>query len=378
MISFLPVLENEPGTYVFFAFAVTALIQLLFVLLIYGRMAFFKQAVDKAPFRGGVSVIIAARNEAQNLYANLPAILEQDFPEFEVIVVNHQSMDESQYILDAYKQQYPHLKTIEVQRSEHLKFGKKLPLTIGIKGAKYEHLLFTDADCNPAGRKWLSSMAGKFDETKEIVVGYGPYKKKKGLLNKFIRFDTAWIGLNYFSFARSGMPYMGIGRNMAYTKSVFNSVNGFKSHYSLSSGDDDLFIQEAARKGNYTININPESYCYSDAADTWKGWYKQKSRHYTTAEKYKVFKKLMLGIYPLSLLLMLLSFVILLFNANFIWLTLASFIFVLAFKWIIIGLAFKRLQENAFIRWLPLWDIVYVVWTTIMYYSADRTDNKRW
>lgn len=378
MDSFLPVLDYDPGTYLFFAFALMAFVQLIFVLFVYGRLAFYKAPEMKTEFNEGISVIIAARNEAHNLFKNLPGILEQNYPKFEVIVINHQSMDESSYILDAYRQQYPHLRIIEVQKNDHLKYGKKLPLTIGIKGAKYEHLLLTDADCKPASREWIRSMARGFAENKEIVLGYGPYIRLKGMLNRFIRFDTAWIAMNYLSFARSGMPYMGIGRNMAYTKGVFESVKGFKSHYSISSGDDDLFIQEAARKKNYTINIDPDSFCYSVPATSWEGWFRQKSRHYTTSEKYKVFKKTMLGIYPLSLLLMVVSFVILLFNANFIWITLALFAFVLGIKWLILGKAFKRLHETSFIAWLPLWDIVYAVWTPIMFYSADRTDNKRW
>ena len=290
-MKFLPEFGIDVSTIVFCCFAFFAFIQLIFTILIYGRIAFHKQKAINH-HNEGVSIIIAARNESKNLFKNLPHILSQDYPNFEVVVVNHQSIDDSQYILDAYKREYHNLRVIEVKKSTHLKYGKKLPLTIAIKGAKYDKLLFTDADCIPASSNWLSKMTAQFSDKKEIILGYAPYSKTKGFLNAIIRFDTAWIALNYFSFAKSRLPYMGVGRNLAYTRQAFNKVSGFKSHYSLSSGDDDLFIQDAAKKKNYSITIDPETYCYSKAPKSWNEWFNQKSRHYTTTPKYRVIKKL--------------------------------------------------------------------------------------
>ena len=295
-----------------------------------------------------------------------------------VIVVNHQSIDDSQYVLNALERQYPKLSTVKVERSQHLKYGKKLPLTLGIKRAKYEHMLFTDADCKPASNQWIKGMVANFSKKKQIVLGYGPYEKRKGLLNFLIRFDTAWIAMNYMSMAKSGLPYMGIGRNMAYTKKVFDNVNGFKSHYAISSGDDDLFIQEAAKKRNYTINNNPDSYSYSPAPKTWKEWFNQKSRHYTTSERYKVIKKLMLGIYPLTLILLNISFVILLLDPNFFWITLASYLLLLIIKWIILGRAMSQLNEKRFIVFMPIMDIVYAILAPTMYYAIDKKELEKW
>lgn len=377
MIEFLPVLDFNVPTYIFVVFCIMALAQFLHLILVFSRLAFHKDR-SAAQKLEGVSILIAARNESENLFKNLPFILDQDYPEFEVIVINHQSLDDSKYILDTYARDHKNLKVISLERSQHLKYGKKLPLTIGIKGAKYNTLLFTDADCKPAGNQWLKSMSSHFTDKHQIVLGYGPYIKTKGLLNKIIRFDTAWIAMSYLSMAKAKMPYMGIGRNMAYTKEVFESVSGFKSHYSLSSGDDDLFIQEAAKKKNYTINIDPESFCHSRPSTTWSEWIKQKSRHYTTSERYKVIKKLMLGIYPLSLLIMMISFVTLLFDSNYIWITLAIFTFVLIIKWIILGRSFSKLKESKFIALLPLLDIAYAILTPIMYYAIDKTDKNKW
>lgn len=377
MVEFLPVLDFSIATMTFVTFCTMALTQLTFSLLVFSKLSFKRQR-KKEKNHDGVSILIAARNESENLFKNLPFILDQDYPKYEVIVINHQSLDDSKYILDTYARDHKNLKVISIERSQHMKYGKKLPLTIGIKGAKYNNLLFTDADCKPHGNQWLKSMASHLNDKHQIVLGYGPYIKTKGLLNKIIRFDTAWIAMNYLSMAKAKIPYMGIGRNMAYTKNVFENVNGFKSHYSISSGDDDLFIQEAAKKGNYTINIEPESFSYSKPCSTWTQWIKQKSKHYTSSERYKVIKKLMLGIYPFSLLIMTISFVTLLFDSTFTWITLAIFTFILLVKWIILGRSFSKLKESKFIALLPLLDIAYAIITPIMYYAIDKTNKKKW
>lgn len=377
MYQFLPTFDWDIPTLIFLSFAGFAFLQLLLLLFFYARIAFHKNKPIEQN-SSGVSVIIAARNDAHNLMENLPFILEQEHPNFEVIVVNHQSTDDTFYILNAIQRQYPHLRVINVEKSQHLKYGKKLPLTLGIKGAKYEKILFTDADCRPNSRYWLAKMSAHINEPKEIVLGYGPLDHRKGFLNALIRFDTTWIALNYMAFAKAGVPYMGVGRNMGYTRTVFNRVNGFKSHYSLSSGDDDLFIQDAGTRKNTTINLDPDTFMASPSAASWESFIRQKSRHYTTSGHYRVIKKLLLGIYPLSLLLMLGTFVTLLLNNEFRWLALAVFLFVLIIKWIILGRAFAKLKAKKFIKWLPLLDIFYALWTPTLYYSVDKSDKNKW
>ena len=356
-----------------------AFINLFYTFIILGRLAFYKEPTklsdDQLP---PVSIIIAARNESDNLYENIPYLLQQNYPEYEIIVINNQSIDDSAYLLNAFTQQFENVRVIEVNRSQHIKPGKKLPLTLGIKGAKYEHLLFIDADCKPTSNTWIKSMASNFVTGKELVIGYGPYTKEKGFLNRVIRFDTSWIAVSYFSMALAKLPYMGVGRNMAYTKTLFNSVNGFKSHYSLPSGDDDLFIQEAAKKRNYAINIDQHSYSYSAPHSTWSGWIRQKTRHYSTSNRYSRFKKIMLGVYPASLLLVIFSFIILMFDADFRWLTLASFLFLTFLKWWIQGRCFIKLNENSFVKYLPLWDLFYTILMPVIYYSSDKKEVNKW
>ena len=375
----IPNLEFSIFTIFFSVFIFFLLLQFFYVTFIHAKFAFFQEiTTDSSHTLLPISIIIAARNESDNLYENLPAILTQDYPEFEVIVVNNQSIDDSGWLLTAFSRQYANLRIVELGRNRHLRPGKKFPITLGVKAAKYEHLLFTDADCKPSSNQWIRQMSSGFLTTKQIVIGYGPYFKEKGFLNRLIRFDTAWIGVNYFSMALAKLPYMGVGRNLAYTKKVFESVNGFKSHYALPSGDDDLFIQQAAKKSNYTININPETYCYSSAAPTWSRWIRQKTRHYSTSSRYQVIKKSLLGIYPVSLIIMWFSFVPLLFNENFRISSTILFSLILLYKWLVQGRCLSRLKEKGFVRYFLFWDLFYALLMPVLYYISERQKYYKW
>ena len=355
-----------------------ASIQFLYVTIVFGRLALYKEEEKKPQALPPISIIIAARNESDNLYENLPYILTQDYPEFEVIIVNNQSVDDSTWLLKALCLQHKNLRVVEIAKNKHLLPGKKLPITLGVKGAKYENMLFTDADCRPASNHWLRIMAGSFSEKKEIVLGYAPYYKTKGIINKIIRYDTAFIGVSYLSLALVKLPYMGVGRNLAYSKKVFDTVRGFKSHYSLPSGDDDLFIQEAAVNNNYTIQLSPDSFCFSMPATTWKSWIRQKTRHYTTSSRYNFIKKALLGIYPISLLMTWISFVILLSNANWWIIGLIIFSILLIIKWLIQGKCLRKLNEKRFAVAFPLWDLGHALLMPIMYNFSDHKRYKKW
>ncbi len=363
---------------IFLIFLFFVAIQLSYVVFIFLRLAFFKEKKSVASTLMPISIIIAARNESDNLYDNLPFILTQDYPEFEVIIVNNQSVDDSAWLLKALCIQHKNLKVVEIAKNKHLLPGKKLPITLGVKAAKYEKMVFTDADCKPASNQWLRIMSETFTEKNQIILGYAPYFRTKGIINRIIRYDTAFIGASYLSFALAKIPYMGVGRNLAYTKKVFESVRGFKSHYSLPSGDDDLFIQEAAVNQNYTIQISPETFCYSKASETWKGWVRQKTRHYSTSSRYKVIKKALLGIYPISLLLVWLTFVILLFNAKWFAISLILFGSMIMVKWLIQGKCLRTLNEKGFALAFPLWDLGHALLMPMLYNFSDHKRYKKW
>lgn len=262
-----------------------------FDIILYASLLRVKlKPLDKKSYKK-ISVIIAAKNEAKHLQENLPFILNQNYPEFEVIVVNDHSTDDTLNVLSKLKIQFPHLKI----ENNQLTSSKKNALTTAINTAKYEHLMFTDADCKPMSLEWLTNFQNYFYPDKSIVLGYSPYRKYKGCLNSIIRFETCQTAINYFGLTNLGLPYMGVGRNLAYHKSIFQNFNGFKSHENILSGDDDLFINQAS--GKYTINscLNPKTFVESEPEKSFSAWINQKRRHISTAPQYKFKHKLILG-----------------------------------------------------------------------------------
>jgi len=282
-------------------FALAACIQLFYYLWFFRRLANYQPEVKEITRENAVSVIVCARDEAENLANNLPGVLVQTYRStYEVVVVNDNSKDETRYLLEGLHKQFRNLNIVELKQEAKLIPGKKFPLSVGIKTAKYEILLLTDADCVPASEFWLQKMQDAYGENTEIVLGYGAYLKEKGLLNKLIRFDTFHSALQYFSYAIAGMPYMGVGRNLSYKKQVFFRHKGFASHNHVPGGDDDLFVNMAATTENTAIVIDKEAFTLSKPQSTLRNWIRQKYRHFSTGKYYKPIHRYLLGLYSLT------------------------------------------------------------------------------
>jgi hypothetical protein len=221
-------------------------------------------------------------------------------------------------------------------------------------------------------------MVDAYAPEKEIVLGYSPYSSTKGFLNKLIRFDTAMIGANYLSFALAGRAYMGVGRNLSYKRDLFFQVDGFKDHYHVQSGDDDLFVQQVAKKNNVAVQIANEAHVQSAPKTTWKEWIRQKQRHFTTAPEYRLINKILLGIFPLSMFLTLCSFVILLVNYEWWLFVLAIFSLRTIIYWLVYSKILKKLNENDLRVWFPVMEIIHFVIIPFIYYATNRTSNTKW
>ncbi|MEP6617350.1 MAG: glycosyltransferase, partial [Ginsengibacter sp.] len=231
----------------YYSFCLVAVIQILYYLVFFSRLAFYQSKQKNITQTHPVSVIICARDEAANLTKNLPgALLQKYSTTHEVIVVEDNSLDESKYILEAFQKTYRQLQIVELKQEARFIPGKKYPLTVGIKTAKYEVVLLTDADCVPVSENWIHKMQSGYGTETEIVLGYGAHKKNEGFLNKLVRWETFHTALQYLSYACAGMAYMGVGRNISYKKTLFYRHKGFASHNHIASGDDDLFINTAA------------------------------------------------------------------------------------------------------------------------------------
>ena len=306
-----------------------------------------------------VSVIICAKDEADNLRQYLPFILQQDYPDFEVIVVNDGSTDETETLLNNLCVEYQNLRTTFVPVGARNLSTKKLGLTLGIKAAKNDLLLFTDADCMPEDNMWVSRMTRNFTPETDFILGYGAYLNKKGFLNRLITFDTLFIALQYLGMAVSGKPYMGVGRNLAYRKETFFAHKGFASTLNLISGDDDLFVNQSGNSKNTKIEISPDSITWSEPNTTFSGWFYQKERHLSVSSYYKYASKYRLSLEPLSRGLfyaaLILSFVV--GHLIILIATAALLLIRLIFQLIIINKSAKHFGERRYLFLVPVFDI---------------------
>jgi glycosyltransferase involved in cell wall biosynthesis len=335
---------------------ILAFYYLFFFLRLFFYNPDFKNLADKP-----VSVIIAAKNEEENLCENLPLILNQNYPEFEVIVVNDCSWDDTQDVLEAFAEKHDHLTITQLKETGLFKGGKKYAVTIGIKAAKYDYLLFTDADCKPASEHWIAEMMKGFDQNKKIVLGYGKYEKMPGFLNKLIRYDAFSIAQQYLSMALAKIPYMGVGRNMAYHKSLFFQSQGFKKHINLPSGDDDLFVNETANAHNTSVVISPESFTISPPKNNFKAWMLQKKRHLTTGKHYRFSHQIVLAVLLLSKYLFWGAFIFNIIQNPLNILNLSAFAGWLLIHLSVIKMNMRKLQEEDFWLLSPILEILLLI-----------------
>jgi glycosyltransferase involved in cell wall biosynthesis len=296
---FPPFEYNHPLMWMYFGFLGVAFIQLFYYWGIFSRLAFFRskpETTEKPP----VSVVVCAKNEYMNLQENLTGLLSQNYPEYEVVVVNDASDDDTYYLLKLKSETHKNLSVVTINQNLNFFTGKKFPLSIGIRSAKNGILLLTDADCIPSSPEWISEMVSNYRSNTDIVLGYSGFMQRAGFFNRLIRFEGFYTGMQYLSLALAGMPYMGVGRNLSYRKSLFFKNNGFISHYKISSGDDDLFINKVANKRNTTISVNENCLTKSEGKSGFSDWVRQKRRHLTTGHFYRFPHKVVLGMLSLS------------------------------------------------------------------------------
>lgn len=357
-------------------FILAGLVQVYFYLRYYLQVALYKK-------RGGsenlpaVSVIIAARNEADNLLENLPFVLNQDYPNFEVVVVNDGSQDETQRVLEKFQEEHKHLKIVMRPHNEIHDAGKKLAITLGVKGATNERLLFTDADCKPVSKNWIRSMMG-VDEGQNLILGYSPYYRKKGFVNKIIRIDNFFTAMNYLGFALSGNPYMGVGRNLSYTKTKFFEVGGFKKHYSIASGDDDLFVNEVATKENTRVCIDKDAVVESIPKADWSSFWHQKRRHMYTGRRYKPIHKILLVLQPVSYLAFIISGILLLVFNNWMYIVLIAIGVRMLLQLLIFRQSSRWLGQADVLIFIPLLEPFIVLMTGFIHLANASAKPSKW
>jgi len=356
----------------------------------------------------GVSIIVCARNEEANLRDYLQALLTQDYPLFEVIVVNDGSVDNSRELLEYWEKRYSNLRLTFVPQGAKVGSTKKLAITLGAKAAQYDYLLLTDADCRPESNRWIAEMMQGFSQQPaangqqpiEIVLGFGAYFCRRSMLNRLIQFDTLFCGLQYLGMAACGHPYMGVGRNLAYSKRLFFAHGGFQGLMDRRAGDDDLLVNREATAQNTAVVCTPQSLTWSVPKLTWRDWFRQKRRHLSVSPGYRTATKCRLLCEPLTRGILygaLIALIVLCVQpiANgqwqmsngewpmaIIWPAIVALAAMLL-RWIgqcvLLGIAASRWGTTKTILLLPLWEVFLPLVTLIlMLIEPLRPKPKRW
>lgn len=301
-----------------------------------------------------VSIIICARTAKDHLERNLPYFLNQNYSEFELILIDDDSQDGTEHWARNIQQNYPRLKYF---RNHKTLAGKKQALALGVSKASHQWIALTDADCRPATSVWLKTMMFNVVDSTKIVLAYAPFSKKPGWLNSLIRMEACLNAIQYLSVANLGFPYMGTGRNLLYHKSIFD-LQALK--LDIAYGDDDLLISSKSTSTNTVVCTDPNSFVFSNPEDTYENYFKQKWRHYAASHHYKWFIKVYLFVYFASLLGFYISFVVLMLLKFYI---IAASCLCIKFllTWPVFCKQCRMLKEQDLCKYFPILTLVYVV-----------------
>ncbi|WP_201979225.1 glycosyltransferase [Hymenobacter rubidus] len=379
----LPYLPTSPFFWLLLACVLVQLFYAAYFFWPFARRPAEAASSELGPDSEPVSIVVCARNELDNLRRLLPLLLKQDYPAaFEIVLIDDRSHDDTYLYAQQLTQYYPStVRLVTVDRTPDGFAPKKYALTLGIKAARHARLLFTDADCIPATNQWLRLMQRGFAHRNgaDVVLGFSAYAETPGFLNKLIRYETLLTAAQYLSFAWRGWPYMGVGRNLAYTRSCFTATKGFASHIRQLSGDDDLLVQDAVRQGQrVAVVADPSAHTISEPAATWGAWWRQKRRHLSAGRAYRLADRLRIGTFVAANALFYLTTVVLVFSPNN-WVPLAVlWVLRTLFVSAVYARLNRRLDQPAIGGLLPVLDAVYFFHYLALGISLFLNRTLRW
>lgn len=347
--------------FLFWLFVSIVIIQFIYYVLVFSNFSFAK--IEKSTVKNiPISVIVCTKNDQFNVQKYIPLLANQNYPNFEIVLIDDASSDDTIEIFEQFEKQFANIKIVKVANNEAFWGNKKFALTLGIKAATHEHLLFTDADCYPTSTNWIAEMSSYFDNQKTVVLGFSGYHLNSNtLFSKLIRFESVLNAMQYFSWAKIGKPYTGNGKNLAYTKSEFFKTNGFINHMKIRSGSDSLFINEATNKNNTAICFSKNSFTISEIDINFMQWFKQMQKQLATSKHYKMPDKLQLKLFNLSQILVIaLPIILLLYVINWQIVT-GLIIFRYIFTWIILGYSAAKLNEKKVMYLFPIVEIMLII-----------------
>jgi glycosyltransferase involved in cell wall biosynthesis len=363
----------------FIVFVIGAVIQLFFNFLSILKIRLFKMKehyldIEDKP----LSVIICSHNEIENLKKLLEKLYVQAYNVFEMVVVDDRSEDGTYDYLLQLEKKWENLKLVRIEWTPRHISEKKYAISLGIRAASYDHLLLTDADCEPRSIYWMKTMMNQFTEKVDFVLGFSYYKSYPGLLNLFIRHETLQTAILYLTLALSGIPYMGVGRNLGYRKSFFLEKKGFSRILKIVGGDDDLFVNRYATRKNANPVIHPDGVILSEPKTDLRSYIRQKLRHLSVGKKYRAKHRFILGLFTLSKLIFWLAGLSLLILTHYLfWVILIIFSVLLLSLW-----SFREISKKFKVKyeygWVWLMDFMYISFLAIFSLSAFSSKNIKW
>lgn len=368
-------------------FCTIVLVQLYYILFVFTRLL-FRQQPEPPKSYPAVTVVVCAHNELENLRELLPMLNEQDYPKYEVIVMNDRSWDGTEEFAETEAKTLEKIRFFHIEQEYDHVTPKKYAVTTAVRNAKYDIVLLTDADCRPTTDQWIKGMVSHLTGDKDIVLGFSPYQKNSGFLNRLIRFETFYVAVQYLSLALAGKPYMGVGRNLMYRKALFLQNKGFYTHLRVVGGDDDLLINEVANRQNTAICIDPDTFTVSEPKKTWSSWYLQKKRHLSVSKYYKPANKARLALLSATHVLSWVFFiglastcvVVYPFQLDYYIAVGSIFGIRLLAQWVVLGLATRKLYKS--VSWLviPFMDFILFIYYVIMSFVMwiNRRKKVRW
>ncbi|MCG8305975.1 MAG: glycosyltransferase [Cytophagales bacterium] len=363
----------------FWVYVASAGTQLFFLLSVIVSLKFYRLPQKSNMEIPGISIVISAKNELENLKVLIPNLLEQACASYEIILIDDRSTDGTyDYAIDL-DQREEKFRLVRIDSTPDHINNKKYALTLGIRAAKYEYILLTDADCIPESSNWIREMSRGFNTDKKIFsIGYSQYLNAKGFLNQFIKYETILTAINYFGIGLLGKPYMAVGRNIAYRKSFFLDNNGFGKFQNVVGGDDDLLINQYAKRNNTSFILSQESIVYSIPKKKWSEFFLQKTRHLAVGKHYKLTDKLLLGILTLSKIVFWASFITAIMSAFKTYFVLAGFFIVMVSLLTAILLLKKKTGDKSSIWMLPILDFIFIFYYISTGLKVLLTKKVRW
>lgn len=331
---------------------------------------------DRLP---SVSIVMVTHNEAAYLKDSLPYLLEQDYPDYEVVMVDYLSHDDTPFVLKVCSENYDNFKPVSFPEDVNMFQGKKYPLSIGIQSAKGDVILLTDPDCVPRSLTWVREMMKGYSVPGvKMVMSYAGIKQEKGLLNLFQQYDNLCDTASWMSASLSGHPYTATGRNLSYRRDFFFAQGAFCSHYSEPEGADDMFVNQNANGSNSILSLESGGFVDMEAKESFRQWRLLRRRRYATKRYYPTATKLRLALHPIAMVLFYAAIATLLVQSVCPWF-IPTALFVLTWTWQIV--TFSRLTKRFEIKrvhfFAPLFEIYFLLSNTILFFLALSKKNIR-